>query len=102
MEETATQYYALVGSKSLDEAFTWLTPEYQRSSGGFDSYRKFWNRFDSVRVIDVEAGEDDTARVTYEFVEKGKARTERVDLDFTRAASGNYLIADGPGGPSDR
>ncbi len=100
VRETATRYYGLVNDKdNLEVPFSWLTPEYQASAGGFDSYTRFWNRFDSVTVTDVQTA-GDTATVTYDYVEDGRRSRDTVRLQFTKdPETGNYLISNGPGGP---
>jgi hypothetical protein len=91
--DTVTQYYALANQDALDEAYTWLSEDYQRQTGRA-RYDSFWGGIESVTVSDVQPQGQDSATATLLYVRTdGTPSQERVRVDFVRdEATGNYLI----------
>ena len=83
-----------VAAVSSDPASAWpmLTPKFQRQSGGFVAYRRFWGRVGPGRILDITA-DPDTLVVSYhvDFEHFGTGRRPTVlKLAFR---DGHYLIA---------
>ncbi|HEU5472892.1 MAG TPA: protein kinase [Actinophytocola sp.] len=77
-QDTITDYYRLVPG-NLTEAWTWLTPKYQRSpAGGWSGYQTFWGRMRGVQASEVQATGADTVEATVEYqVRDGRVIRER-------------------------
>jgi len=83
-------YVAAVGS---DPATSWqmLTPKFQVQSGGFDTYRKFWDSATNGRVLSISADPENLTvsyQVRFDNFKNGPGPTA-LDLKFDR---GRYLI----------
>ena len=93
MRQFAVDYLATV---TTDPATTWswLTPEFQAASGGFDSYAGFWRTVAAARPGRVDASTDDmtvTYEVTYEMRD-GRTLSDRVTLRL-REQDGTLRVA---------
>jgi serine/threonine protein kinase len=64
MESFIRDYVSTVASDP-DEAWTMLTPKFQRESGGIDSYRGFWDSATNGRVISISTDPDNLS-VSYQ------------------------------------
>lgn len=90
MESFIRDYVAAVAS---DPATSWqmLTPKFQAESGGFETYRRFWDGATNGRVLSISA-DPDTLTVSYqvrfENFDNGPGPTV-LDLEFE---DGRYLI----------
>ncbi len=79
-----------------DPASTWtrLTPDFQRQSGGFDSYKGFWTQFESATPGDISADPDQLVvsyGVTYKLKD-GSTKSDSVTLQLTQDGD-SLLIA---------
>jgi hypothetical protein len=63
MEQFIRNYVSTV-SANPDQAWTMLTPKFQRESGGLDHYRSFWQDATNGQVLDITA-DPDTMSVSY-------------------------------------
>jgi serine/threonine protein kinase len=62
-----TSYYGMLPGNAA-AAWPLLSPGYQSSSGGYDSYLQFWSQFSSVTVSDVvQNGDTATGTITYHY-----------------------------------
>ncbi|MDN5919803.1 MAG: hypothetical protein L0I76_32680 [Pseudonocardia sp.] len=84
-------YYSLLpGNTSM--AFASLSPSLQEQSGGFESYREFYQTLDSVRVEASYIGVDGTLHATIIFT-KTNGETTRESYRFTIGrTSGGYIM----------
>jgi hypothetical protein len=93
MESFIEDYLAAV---TTDPRAAWeqLTPEFQKKSGGFGKYKKFWSDFESADVIDAQPDpETMTIEYTVEYLhEDGSKSTDDVKLRL-EGTDGNFLIA---------
>ena len=93
MEQFITEYASTAPG---DPASSWkmLTPNFQRASHGFASYRDFWSQWTSAEVSDVQANPDDLS-VSYHIVyTRGDGSTVPDDVSLTLAfVGGSYKIA---------
>jgi hypothetical protein len=81
MEAFATSFVQTAISDS-HAGFDQLTKDYQRASGGYGGYKKFWDQWDSAQVSDVQA-DADAGTVSYSIRYEGKgAFSDRVTLDL--------------------
>ena len=93
MEGFVEDYLATVTS---DPKATWsrLTPEFQRESGGFGQYKRFWSGFRSADLLTDHA--DPASRqisYTVEYLRQDGTKT-RDDVTLTLTGTdGNYLIS---------
>lgn len=90
MESFIRDYVATVAS---DPASAWqmLTPKFQRESGGFDTYRRFWERATNGRVGSISADPRNLTvsyQVRFDNFSEGRGPTV-LDLKFD---NGRYLI----------
>jgi len=90
MESFIRDYVAAVGE---DPAKSWqmLTPKFQVESGGFDTYRAFWDNATNGRVLSISTNPDNLSvsyQVRFDGINNGPGPTV-LDLKF---ADGHYLI----------
>jgi eukaryotic-like serine/threonine-protein kinase len=88
MEAFVTDYLATV---TVDPRTSWeqLTPDFQRASGGFGQYKKFWRTIASANVTQVQADPESstvTYTVTYDMAAGGQ-RTDTPTLQLLRDGS---------------
>ncbi len=93
MENFMEDYLATVTS---DPKAAWqrLTPQFQKESGGFGQYKKFWSGYQSADIVDFTA-DPATMTVTYtvEYLDQtGQKTTDKVTLHL-EGTDGNFLIA---------
>ncbi len=71
-----------------------LTPAYQRTSGGIEGYRGFWDDVTDVELLSVATDPDAlTVSYTYRYDYRGDGvRTDDVTLQLERSGDG-FLIA---------
>ena len=67
-----------------------LTPDFQKASGGFGNYKKFWDQWSSAIPANIEA-DAETLTVTYDDHLRPRGRRSQVD-DVTL-----QLVEDGDG-----
>jgi hypothetical protein len=93
MEAFITSYLATVTSDP-ESAFEQLTPEFQRASGGYDGYLRWWRRVRSAEVAAIESNPSDlTVGYTVTYVMKtGRSQTDQIRLQLQRQDD-HYLIA---------
>jgi hypothetical protein len=68
-----------------------LTPKFQQESGGFDTYRRFWDRATNGRVLGISTNPDNLSvsyQVRFDNFDNGPGPTV-LDLTFH---NGRYLI----------
>lgn len=78
-------------SEDPDQAWTMLTPKFQRASGGLDRYRDFWGPATNGRVLSISADPHALTvsyQVHFDDFDNGPGPT-RLDLSFNK---GRYLI----------
>ena len=94
MASFISSYLATVTS---DPAAAWdhLSRDFQRESGGFGQYKKFWESIESARVTSIDADPEDLkVEYTVDYVaEDGRQVSDKVKLELVYA-DGGYLIAD--------
>ena len=85
MDAFITDYIATVTSDPR-AAFDRLTPEFQRSSGGFGGYMRWWGKVRSAQISDVSSNPSDlTVGYTVSYVMKsGERLTQDVRLQLQR------------------
>ena len=88
MEAFVADYLATV---TVDPRTSWeqLTPEFQKASGGFGQYKKFWRTIASANVTQVQADPGSstvTYTVTYDMAAGGQ-RTDNPTLQLLRDGS---------------
>ena len=79
-----------------EEAWPRLTPEFQEASGGFASYRAFWDTIEDYQLSDVSADTDSmivSYTVTYTVDDEGEREPEQVSLEL-QSRDGDLFIAD--------
>ena len=81
-----TDYYALM-PHNLKDGWRRLTPTYQqRTAGGFDGYKQFWDQFKTVTASNVSGQAPDTAVATITYVpKKGNQSVERTRFQLVEA-----------------
>jgi serine/threonine protein kinase len=93
MENFMEDYLAAVTS---DPKAAWerLTPQFQKESGGFGQYKKFWSGYQSADIVDFAADpEAMTVTYTVEYLHQdGQKTTDNVTLQL-EGTDGNFLIA---------
>jgi serine/threonine protein kinase len=82
-----------VSTVAQDPARSWqmLTPKFQQESGGFDTYRQFWDRATNGRVLSISTNPDNLSvsyQVRFDNFDNGPGPTV-LDLTFH---NGRYLI----------
>ncbi len=82
-----------VDAVGADPATSWqmLTPKFQSESGGFDTYKDFWDAARNGRVLSISANPDNLSvsyQVRFDNFDNGPGPTV-LDLDFE---DGRYLI----------
>jgi eukaryotic-like serine/threonine-protein kinase len=90
MERFIRTYVATVADDP-DQAWTMLTPKFQRESGGLDRYRDFWDDATDGKVLSISANPDNLSvsyQVHFDNFDNGPGPTI-LDLKFT---NGRYLI----------
>jgi hypothetical protein len=92
MKSFVRDYYATAPTDSRT-TYGELTPRFQRQSGGYDSYRGFWDTIASARVSNVQA---DAAGMTVSFdvsyrMRDGSRRHGSSTLDLVQRDH-SYLI----------
>ena len=90
MESFIRDYVSTVSSDP-ERSWKMLTPKFQQESGGFDTYRAFWDHATDGRVLSISANPDDLAvsyQVHFDNFKNGPGPTV-LDLKFE---DGNYLI----------
>lgn len=89
---TINDYYKLVPG-NLDQAWTWMTPDYQQNhAGGPNGYRSFWSQIQRVSVSGVTANPPSvTATINY-YYKNGSTVVERTQFGMVQQ-QGRWLIA---------
>jgi eukaryotic-like serine/threonine-protein kinase len=81
-----------------DPRVSWemLTPDFQRASGGFGQYRKYWDQWSSAVPANIEAdGEDLTVSYTITYDrEDGESQTDDVTLELIEGDDGFLVNAE--------
>jgi len=75
-------------------SWTMLTPEFQRASGGFGQYQKYWNQWTSAQAANIDADPDSLVvnyDITYDREDGGPVR-DSVTLQL-QADGDSFLIA---------
>ena len=90
MEAFIRDYVRATGE---DPARSWqmLTPKFQRESGGFDTYRSFWDAATNGRVLSIQANPEDLSvsyQVRFDNFDNGPGPTV-LDLAYD---DGTYRI----------
>jgi hypothetical protein len=78
-----------------DPKVSWdmLTPDFQRASGGFGSYKKYWDQWDSAVPADIQA-DPEAMTVNYDITYTDKSGTQSDNVTLTLEESGEgFLIA---------
>ena len=90
---TIDDYYKLVPGH-LDQAWTWMTPDYQTNhAGGRNGYESFWSQIQRVTVSNVTANPPSSVDATIDYYYKnGTVTEERTRFDMVRQ-QGRWLIA---------
>jgi hypothetical protein len=93
MRSFITQYLA-DAPNDPESTFQRLTPQFQRDSGGIDSYAGFWNTIQSATLTSFSADPSAlTVDYTVDYVREDQSRVPgQVHLQLTYRA-GKYLIA---------
>jgi serine/threonine protein kinase len=90
MESFIRDYVSTVSSDP-QQSWKMLTPKFQQESGGFETYRAFWDKATNGRVLSISANPKDLAvsyQVHFDNFDNGPGPTV-LDLKFK---DGNYLI----------
>ena len=77
------------------ESWRMLTPEFQSASGGFGSYQRFWNGFESASPSAIKA-DPKAMTVSYSVAydkKDGGSQNDNVTLELVQQKDGEYLIA---------
>jgi hypothetical protein len=93
MEGFVEDYLATVTSDPKT-AWTRLTPEFQRESGGYGQYKKFWSGFASADLL-TDRADPASRQITYtvEYLRRDGSKT-RDDVTLTlEGTDGDYLIS---------
>ena len=93
MEAFVGNYLATVTSDP-DTTWTWLTPQFQSSTGGIDDYKGYWGTIESAELVDV-AADPETMTVSYTATytrTDGTVVTEPNSLGLVKRGD-QYLIA---------
>jgi hypothetical protein len=93
MQAFVTDYAALAVD---DPRTSWrmLTPEFQKASGGFGAYKKFWDQWSSAIPANIEADPDAltvTYDITYKREDGGSEESDSVTLQLVEDGDG-FLI----------
>jgi serine/threonine protein kinase len=99
-EPSAEEMEAFVGdylstvTTDPDTSWTWLTPQFQRASGGIEDYKAFWSTIQSAELEDVQADpESMTVSYTATYTKtSGDVTTEDNSLGLKQRGD-QYLIA---------
>ncbi len=94
MQAFITDYAALAVD---DPRTSWqmLTPDFQKASGGFGNYKKFWDQWSSAIPANIEADPDAltvTYDITYTRADGGGDQSDTVTLQLVEDGDG-FLIA---------
>ena len=94
MQAFVTDYAALAVD---DPRTSWqmLTPDFQKASGGFGNYKKFWDQWSSAIPANIEADPDAltvTYDITYTREDGGGDESDTVTLQLVEDGDG-FLIA---------
>ena len=94
MQAFVTDYAALAVD---DPRTSWqmLTPDFQKASGGFGNYKKFWDQWSSAIPANIEADPDAltvTYDITYTREDGGPDESDTVTLQLVEDGDG-FLIA---------
>jgi serine/threonine protein kinase len=76
-------------------SWTMLTPEFQRASKGFGTYRKYWDQWSSAVPANIEA-DPESLTVSYAITydrEDGESQSDDVTLELEEDGDGGFLIA---------
>lgn len=93
LTKAVTDYYALLPDDT-EAAWELLTPAYQRKTGGWDSYERFWKSIDTVTVTSTKATGPKNVEAAITYVEKsgnGKSSERR---SFALVKDGDVLKID--------
>jgi hypothetical protein len=93
MQAFITDYAALAVD---DPRTSWqmLTPDFQKASGGFGNYKKFWDQWSSAIPANIEADPDAltaTYDITYTRADGGPDESDTVTLQLVEDGDG-FLI----------
>jgi hypothetical protein len=78
-----------------DPQVSWdmLTPEFQRASGGFGQYKKYWDQWDSAVPSNIQA-DPGALTVNYDISYEGEPGSRRDNVTLTLLENGDsFLIA---------
>jgi len=93
MENFMEDYLSTV---TTDQKAAWqrLTPQFQKESGGFGTYKKFWRGYQSADIVEFAADpEAMTVTYTVEYLDQaGQKSTDHVTLRL-EGTDGDFLIA---------
>jgi len=93
--DTLNRYYSLIGRGEYNTTWAQLTPEYQRRTGGFDAYTRFWKHYDRVDLSNIRIHGDLTGTATLRYHQTdGAVVQESGRFRFVRRPSGDLAIAD--------
>jgi hypothetical protein len=63
---------------NLNDGWSRLSARYQKQSGGFDGYRRFWAQMSDARATELTvSGNEVRARISYTFKNGGVSRERR-------------------------
>jgi eukaryotic-like serine/threonine-protein kinase len=84
LEAAITTYYGLVPDDT-DKSWPLMTKNYQQNtSGGRQSYQRFWDQVDSVKVSKVKASPPDRVDATVTYRRGGSVSVERTSFRLVR------------------
>jgi len=93
MQGFVTDYVAAAIEDPKD-SWPMLTPDFQRASGGFGKYKRYWDQWSSAVPANIEA-DGETLEVSYTITydrEDGESQVDDVTLELVEDGDG-FLIA---------
>ncbi|MFC6089607.1 serine/threonine-protein kinase [Saccharothrix lopnurensis] len=91
-EQALRDYYALVPD-NLEDSWARLAPTMQNVQGGFESYRNWWDRVESVELDEVEYNEDFAYVIEVTFRMKDGTTSEEKKLIVLQWAQQSLFIS---------
>ncbi|MFT7836501.1 protein kinase [Saccharothrix sp. BKS2] len=91
-EQALRDYYALVPG-NLEDSWARLAPSMQNVQGGFESYRNWWDRVESVELDEVEYNEDFAYVIEVTFRMKDGTTSEEKKLIVLQWAQQSLFIS---------
>jgi hypothetical protein len=93
MQAFVTDY---VAAAVQDPSVSWeqLTPDFQRASGGFGQYKKYWDQWSSAVPANIEA-DPASMSVSYDITytsDEGEEQRDSVSLELVDDGDGGFLI----------